>query len=100
MEITRESLTGTWNNIRSDVKKAWNKLSEEEIDATKGDFKQIMALIELRYGQAKENSQKALSDIFARFADDAAPLKMKTAGKNKKRPKPTRAASSHSARSR
>ena len=56
--------------IKVDLKKAWGKISDEELDKTKGEFKAISVLIAQKYGQSENGYSKKLSAIFQRFESD------------------------------
>ncbi len=60
---------GKWREIKGEVQKAWGKLSDDELEKTKGDVKAIGGLIQQRYGKTKEDYSKKLSNIFERFEE-------------------------------
>lgn len=67
MPINDEKVKGKWMEIKGEVKKAWGKLTDDEIMMAKGDFKAIGGLIEQKYGEKKESYEKKLSEILSRF---------------------------------
>ncbi|MEK6623526.1 MAG: CsbD family protein [Bdellovibrionota bacterium] len=67
--LNEDTIKGKWREIRGEVQKAWGKLTDDELDKTKGDIKAINGLIQQRYGKTKENYSKKLSSIFQRFED-------------------------------
>lgn len=69
MKINENTIKGKWLEIKGDVQKAWGKLSDDELEQTKGDMKSIGGLIQQKYGEAQEVYGKKLSDIFRRFDD-------------------------------
>lgn len=62
-------MSGKWLEIKGDIQKAWGNLTDDELEKTKGDMKSIQGLIQQKYGKAKDDSEKKLSDIFNRFGD-------------------------------
>jgi uncharacterized protein YjbJ (UPF0337 family) len=60
---------GKWMEIKGDVRKAWGKLTDDELEKTKGDMQAIGGLIQQRYGQTKDHYEKKLSDIFQSFEE-------------------------------
>jgi len=60
-------LKGKWREIKGEVQKAWGKLTDDELEQTKGDMKAIGGLIQQRYGEAQEKQSQKLADIFKRF---------------------------------
>ena len=74
MSLNENTIKGKWLEIKGDVQKAWGKLTDDELDQTKGDMKAIGGLIQQRYGDKQETYKQKLSDIFRRFEhqkDDA-----------------------------
>jgi len=69
MGSTENIIKGKWLEIKGEVQKAWGKLTDDELEATKGDSKAIGGLIQQRYGKAQADYSKKLSDIFDRFSD-------------------------------
>ena len=67
--LNEDTIKGKWRELKGEVQKAWGKLTDDELDKTKGDIKAINGLIRQRYGKTKENYSKKLSSIFQRFED-------------------------------
>ena len=61
------TIKGKWLEIKGDVQKAWGKLTDDELEQTKGDMKSLGGLIQQRYGQEQGAYGKKLEDIFKRF---------------------------------
>ena len=56
-----------WAEIKADVMKAWNKLSEGDLESTHGDQKAINALLQKNYGDTPDGYTKKLTDIYERY---------------------------------
>jgi uncharacterized protein YjbJ (UPF0337 family) len=67
MEINENTVKGKWLEIKGDIQKAWGKLTDDELEKTKGDLKSISGLIQQRYGEAQEKSSIKLDEIYKRF---------------------------------
>jgi uncharacterized protein YjbJ (UPF0337 family) len=80
MTAKKTTVSGKWNEIKQDIKKAWTHLSENEIEKTKGDIKELQQLIQKKYGDVKEDYNEKLSHIFSRFEKEpqVAAVKPKT----------------------
>jgi uncharacterized protein YjbJ (UPF0337 family) len=59
-------IKGKWLEIKGDIKKAWGKLTDDELEKTKGDAMAIGGLIQQRYGEAKETYGNKVNEIFKR----------------------------------
>jgi uncharacterized protein YjbJ (UPF0337 family) len=64
-------IKGKWLEIKGDLQKTWGKLSDDDLEKTKGDMKAIGGLIQQRYGEAQENTNKKLENIVKRFESQA-----------------------------
>lgn len=69
MAVNENVLKGKWREMKGDLQSAWGKLTDDELEKTKGDMKAISGLIQQRYGEAEAKSGKKLSEIFERFEE-------------------------------
>ncbi len=67
MNLNEDTLKGKWREIKGDVQKAWGKLTDDELEQTKGDMTAIGGLIQQKYGEQKESYSEKLSEILKRF---------------------------------
>lgn len=67
MTMNEHTVKGKWLEIKGEIQKAWGNLTDNELEKTKGDMKAIGGLIQQRYGEAQDHSQKKLSEIFQKF---------------------------------
>jgi uncharacterized protein YjbJ (UPF0337 family) len=67
MTLNENTIKGKWLEIKGDLQKSWGKLTDNELEQTKGDMKAIGGLIQQRYGEKEEVYGKKLSHIFQRF---------------------------------
>lgn len=67
MTMNENTIKGKWLEIKGDIQKAWGKLTDDELEKTKGDAKAISGLIQQRYGEAQERSSEKVNEIFKKF---------------------------------
>lgn len=67
MSINQNTINGKWLEIKGDLQKAWGKLTDCELDKTKGDIKAIGGLLQQRYGDSQDSYQRKISEIMDRF---------------------------------
>lgn len=67
MKINENTTKGKWLEIKGDVQKAWGKLTDDDLEKSKGDMKKIAGLIQQRYGETQKSSSEKLADIFKRY---------------------------------
>ena len=60
MTFNQETIQGKWLEIKGEVLKSWGKITNDEIDKTKGDAMAIAGLVQQKYGEGKEEFQKKL----------------------------------------
>ena len=69
MTINEATLKGKWLEIKGEVQKTWGKITNDELEQTKGDAKAVAGLIQQKYGEDKEQAHQKFSDIVNRFSD-------------------------------
>ncbi len=69
MTARSNKIEGKWLELKGDIQRTWGKLTNDDLEKTKGDMKSIGGLIQQKYGQAQNNYGKRLSDIFDKFED-------------------------------
>lgn len=69
MALNENTIKGKWLEIKGEVQKAWGKLTDDDLEKTKGDIKSIGGLIQQKYGNAQQDSRERLDGIFKRFED-------------------------------
>ena len=67
MTMNENVIKGKWLEMKGDLQKAWGKLTEDDLEKTKGDLKAISGLIQQKYGEAQEKSSAKLDEIFKKF---------------------------------
>ncbi|MDH4468953.1 MAG: CsbD family protein [Bacteriovoracaceae bacterium] len=67
MALNQNTVEGKWLEIRGDLQKAWGKLTDSELDKTKGDIRAISGLIQQKYGEAQDTYRKKVTEIIAKF---------------------------------
>ena len=77
--LNEDTLKGKRKEMRGEVQKMWGKLTDDELDQTKGDLTALSGIIQQRYGESKEAVQTKLNDYFENFKEGVA----KTAEKAK-----------------
>lgn len=58
-------IKGNWKQMIGAVHKEWGELTEDEILEVAGDRKQLMGLLQERYGLAKDEAERQLDAFVA-----------------------------------
>jgi uncharacterized protein YjbJ (UPF0337 family) len=67
MTVNHNQSTNKWPEIREDLQKSWGKLTDSDLDKTKGDVRAISGLIQEKYGESQDTYRKKVTDIIAKF---------------------------------
>ncbi|PIU00791.1 MAG: CsbD family protein [Bdellovibrionales bacterium CG10_big_fil_rev_8_21_14_0_10_45_34] len=54
MSLNKDIAKGKWLEIKGEVQKTWGKLTDDELEQTKGDAKAIAGLVQQKYGEKRE----------------------------------------------
>lgn len=64
--MNTDVMKGKWLEVKGEILNKWGKLTDNELDQTKGNIASIAGLIQQRYGDIKEDVSEKLNDIFER----------------------------------
>ena len=53
---------GNWKQLKGKVKEQWGKLTDDDLDVIAGKRDQMVGRMQERYGIAKDEAEKQLSD--------------------------------------
>ena len=81
--MTASPVNAHWSEIKGDIKKSWSKLSDGDLEKTKGDIKEITVLLQKNYSEGQDANSKKLTEIFKKFDDKKAQPQMADSSKNK-----------------
>lgn len=59
-----------WSALKTDVKKTWSRLTDEELDLVNGDFAALENLIRQKYGLTPADTRAKLEELKASFRRD------------------------------
>lgn len=65
--INSNLIKGKWTEIKGEVRKAWGKLTDDEVEKTKGDMQALAGLVQQKYGIAQEEARQKVNDLVGRF---------------------------------
>ncbi len=67
MKYNEKFLKGKWQDMKSDIQRTWGRLTDTEIDSTRGEIKAIGQLIEKKYGQSLDQVTTKLDELTKKF---------------------------------
>lgn len=60
-------IKGRWNEVKSQIHKNWDRLTDDELNQTQGDLDQLDALIEKKYGVKSRDVRGKIEEILAGY---------------------------------
>ena len=61
--MNKDVLDGKWEQAKGLMQKKWGKLTDDDFDVVKGNFKILSGKIQERYGMSKEEADKEVEDF-------------------------------------
>jgi uncharacterized protein YjbJ (UPF0337 family) len=68
--MNNDILKGKWTQMKGQVQSKWGKLTNDDLDVVNGERQQLIGRIQERYGIAKDEAERQVSD-FERTAGSA-----------------------------
>ena len=59
--MNRDILTGKWMQVRGQVKQAWGKLTDNDLDRISGRYDELVGLLQERYGYARDKAEQEVT---------------------------------------
>ena len=60
--MNEDRIEGNWKQFKGKVKEQWGKLTDDDLDVIAGKRDQMVGRMQERYGIAKDEAEKQLSD--------------------------------------
>lgn len=58
--LTKEELSGTWNDIKGRIKKEWGDITDNELNQVEGNVDRLVGLVQKKTGMARTEIEKTL----------------------------------------
>lgn len=68
--LTDDEIKSKWNEIKDGIRTLWGNLSDDQLDATKGNLASIAGVIQKEYGETKDSIQEKLQRLLDSFDND------------------------------
>ena len=60
--MNKDEIGGNWKQFKGTVKEKWGKLTDDDMTVIEGKRDQLVGKIQERYGYAKDQAEKEVSD--------------------------------------
>lgn len=61
--MNSDIIHGKWTELKGKIQKQWGKLTEDEVEKSKGNAAELAGLLQQRYGYAKEDALKRVNEL-------------------------------------
>ncbi len=61
---------GKWKEIKGEIAKSWAKITDDELEQTKGDLVKIAGLVQQKYGETQESVRERLNHFIKNIKTD------------------------------
>ncbi len=62
-----DRIKGNWKQFRGQAKQQWGKLTDDDMDVIEGRREELVGRIQARYGIAKDEAERQVSDWESRL---------------------------------
>lgn len=59
--LTREELQGKWTQVKGSIRERWGQLTEEDLQAARGNAEQLVGVIQQKTGAARHEIEELLA---------------------------------------
>ena len=61
---------GKWKEIKGQIIKSWGKITDDELEQTKGDLKKVAGIVQKKYGETQESVKERLNRFVKNMKTD------------------------------
>lgn len=61
--MNRDIIQGNWSQLKGQVQQHWGKLTGDELDRVEGRRKELVGLVQERYGYAREQAEQEVDSF-------------------------------------
>ncbi len=61
--MNKDTVQGNWKELKGKIKTKWAKLTDNDVDALKGDLEKLSGTLQKTYGYAKDKAEKEYKEF-------------------------------------
>jgi len=65
--MNKDTMEGNWKQLKGKIKEQWGKLTDDDLDVAAGRRDQLIGRIQERYGIAKDEAERQISEWEAAY---------------------------------
>ncbi len=70
--LNENIIDGKWKMVKGEIQKVWGKLTDDELEQTKGNISQLTGLVQQRYGENQESIRERINHFITGIMDPPA----------------------------
>jgi len=90
--MNKEIINGNWNIFKGKLKEKWGEISDDDIEACKGNILQIAGRLQKIYGYSKKSAESELNGFIDSIEKSVGKVEKKVKSKSKSSSRESRAA--------
>lgn len=63
--MNQDILEGKWKQMKGQVKQAWGKLTDDDLDRISGKRDELVGLVQEKYGWERAEAEKAVDEFYS-----------------------------------
>ncbi len=67
--LNENIIDGKWKMVKGEIQKMWGKLTDDELEQTKGNISQLTGLVQQRYGENQESIRERINNFVTGIID-------------------------------
>lgn len=69
--MNKDIIQGNWTQLKGKALQAWGKLTNDDLDVIDGRQEELVGRLQARYGWAKEEAERRVTEEVARWDEKA-----------------------------
>lgn len=69
--LNENVIKGKWNEFKGELQRAWGRLTDDEVEESKGDLTALSGIVQRKYGLGQEEVRQRLNEMISRFGSSS-----------------------------
>lgn len=65
--FNKDEFKGNWKQFKGEIKKAWGKLTDDDLTQAEGNYDILVGKLQERYGRAKDAVERELQESYSKW---------------------------------
>ena len=68
--MNADVMSGSWDQMRTEVRRRWSKLSDQDLSSVKGEVDRLVDAVQDKYGYSRRKAREQVSRFVRTYGDD------------------------------